>query len=56
MLRKLPLNPERRLRVFVAPPRVVEGVLIQTLRIASGKALFAARVSAFTIFLISPSE
>ena len=37
MLRKLPLNPERRLRVFAAPFRVAEGVLIQVLGIVSGK-------------------
>ena len=56
MLRKLPLIPERRLRVFVAPPRVAEGVLILTLRIASGKALFAGRVCPLTIFLMTRSE
>ena len=37
MLRKLPLNPERRLRVFAALSRLAEGVLIQVLRIGSGK-------------------
>ena len=37
MLRKLPFNPERRLRVFAAQSRVAEGVLIQVLRIGSGK-------------------
>ena len=37
MLRKLPLIPERRLRVFAAVSRVAEGVLIQVLRIGSGK-------------------
>jgi len=37
MLRKLPLNPERRLRVFAALSRVVEGIFIQALRIVSGK-------------------
>jgi hypothetical protein len=54
MIKKLPVIPERRLRVFAALSRVVEGVLIQTLRIASGKALFAAQVSAFTILTINP--
>ena len=37
MLRKLPLIPERRLRVFAALSRLAEGVLIQVLRIGSGK-------------------
>jgi hypothetical protein len=54
MLRKLPLNPERRLRVFAAVSRVPEGIFIQTLRIISGKALFAVRVSPFTIFTNYP--
>jgi hypothetical protein len=54
MINKLPAIPERRLRVFTALSRVAEGIFIQTLRIASGKALFAARVSAFTILTINP--
>jgi hypothetical protein len=54
MVRKLPAIPERRLRVFAALSRVTEGVFIQVLRIGSGKALFAVRVSPFTIFTNYP--
>jgi hypothetical protein len=37
MVRKLPAIPERRLRVFAAQSRVVEGIFIRVLRIVSGK-------------------
>ena len=54
MLRKLPLIPERRLRVLAAFPRVAKGVLIQVLRNISGKAPFVAHACPFTIFFNYP--
>jgi hypothetical protein len=50
MLKKLPLNPVRPLRVFTLQPPIEKGIFLAALRNISGKALFAPNVPGFTIF------